>query len=242
MWLCLLLGWLAVLEDDKPKAAELLQGRWSATAANQAGMELTPPELKGRCLDITADKVFFEVQGAVKEEATYEADFSKEPVEIDLTYVKGEKKGTKSLGIMKLDGDSLLLVFSPQGEPRPQSFRLAPGSKHDLFVLTRTPSRNKGKLEGTKWVNAVSTIKGNQLPASLISLEFTTDGKFFMDVKGANIGGKGTYTIGSGDFVTLTFDKPIEGQRTHRQKIVIKGDNMQFIDSDGTMLNLMRQK
>lgn len=114
-----------------------------------------------------------------------------------------------------------------------------------LLLVGGCSSNNKGKIEGTTWINGVSTIKAGQVPAGMITLEFRTDGTFSMiakDPTGKNVGGNGTYSVGYGDYVTLTFDKPLEGQKTHRQKIVINGDNMQFIDSDGTTLNFTRKK
>jgi hypothetical protein len=113
-----------------------------------------------------------------------------------------------------------------------------------LLLATGCSSNNKGKLEGTKWVNVAGKIKvkgvDQDLPGGLIKLEFRTDGTFAFAYPGETRTGK--YSLGFGDYVTMNFDKALEGQREHRQKIIVNGDTLALIDSDGTTLNFSKQK
>ncbi len=96
-------------------------------------------------------------------------------------------------------------------------------------------SNNKGKIEGTKWVSREATVKGQKLPAGILKLEFTSDGKFVFSTGGI-LEQKGSYSLGSGDNVTMDFDQPTDGkQKKHLEKITIEGDLLTMSDSTGTI-------
>jgi hypothetical protein len=99
-------------------------------------------------------------------------------------------------------------------------------------------SKNKGKLEGTKWSSQTLTMKGQTIPAGSIRFEFTRDGRLTYWI--LNTSYTGRYSLGWGDYVTLNLDQPLEGSKTHRQKIVVRGDTMQLIDTDGTSITFDR--
>jgi uncharacterized protein (TIGR03067 family) len=241
----LLLGFLLLClrGEETPTEAEQLQGVWTFTTARKDGKVLKQEEFKDWRIDITPKTIRLEVKGEVKEEATYAVDFEKKPAEIDISHTAGEKKGTKAVGILKLTGDTLLLTFSEPGEARPKNLDAEAGSKRELLVLTRMPSTNKGKLEGTKWANIAGkiTIKGveQDLPGDLIHLDFRPDGTFVFTYPGASRGGE--YHLLSGDYMTMRFDEELEGQRDHRQKVVIKEGRLALIDSDGTTLHFRQR-
>jgi hypothetical protein len=91
-------------------------------------------------------------------------------------------------------------------------------------------SNNKGKIEGTKWLNEATTIKGKEIPAESRYLEFTKDGKLIYDVA------EGTYALGAGDQVTFTFDKEFDGQKTYVENITVTGDTLKLSDPTGTIV------
>ena len=101
-------------------------------------------------------------------------------------------------------------------------------------------SNNKGKIEGTKWANVEGTVKGQKVPAALLKLEFTKDGKLVYDVAVRKL--TGTYTLGSGDSVTLNLDEELAGTKMHTEKITIKDGVLTMTDSDGTELAFEMQK
>jgi hypothetical protein len=102
-----------------------------------------------------------------------------------------------------------------------------------FLAVAGCSSNNKGKIEGTKWTNEAGTIKGSNIPAGVIVLEFGKDGKL-------SFGGglqvlTGTYSLKSGDTVTFHFDKEHNGRKDHDEKISISGDRLTLTDSDGTL-------
>jgi hypothetical protein len=94
-------------------------------------------------------------------------------------------------------------------------------------------SKNKGKIEGTKWSNNASTLNGVPLPANVITLEFTADNKLIM--KNPKESYTGTYSLGWGDNVTFNFDRELEGHKSHLEKITVEGDTLTMSDKTGTL-------
>jgi hypothetical protein len=95
-------------------------------------------------------------------------------------------------------------------------------------------SDNKGKIEGTKWSSQAATIKGNNLPAGALTLEFTTGGRLIYGAGFTTF--TGTYSLGMGSNVTLNLDQELAGRKTHVQKVSISGDQLTMRDSDGTSM------
>jgi hypothetical protein len=104
-----------------------------------------------------------------------------------------------------------------------------------LLLSFGCASENKGKLEGTKWSSQAVTIKGKTVPAGFLALEFSTDGHVRYIVGGQTF--SGTYSLGMGSNVTLSFDQELAGRKTHTQKITIRGKVMTFTDTDGTSVD-----
>jgi hypothetical protein len=87
-------------------------------------------------------------------------------------------------------------------------------------------------------------MKGKTIPAGALGLDFATDGKLTFRIL-AETGPKsltGRYSLNSGDYITLYLDESLSGRKTHREKIVIRGDTLQMIDSDGTTVAFDRVK
>jgi hypothetical protein len=95
-------------------------------------------------------------------------------------------------------------------------------------------SKLKGKIEGTKWSSVAGVIKGKQIPAGGLRLDFGADGRLVYVVGFEQLTGR--YSLGMGDNVTLTFDQEVSGRKTHVQKIFINGGKLTMRDSDGTEL------
>jgi hypothetical protein len=101
-------------------------------------------------------------------------------------------------------------------------------------------SNNKGKIEGTKWTSAAATVKGAVVPAGAIGLEFRGDGG--LEFKMGPMSFTGTYSLGSGNAVTLKLEKELSGRKIHTETVEINGDNLVMIDSDGTQVKFVRVK
>lgn len=101
-------------------------------------------------------------------------------------------------------------------------------------------SKNKGKIEDTKWSSRQTTVQGNIVPAGALKLEFNKDGTMVYRILDQSYPGK--YSLGWGENVTITLDRPLEGQKVHREKISISGDRMTMTDPDGTTVEFERVK
>jgi hypothetical protein len=108
-----------------------------------------------------------------------------------------------------------------------------------VLLFTGCESNNKGKIEGTKWSSDAATVKGSQIPAGALQLEFKSDGGFTYTVIGNPLTGK--YSLGTGDNVTLTFDKELDGRKSHTEKVAINGDKLTMTDSDGTAVTFTKK-
>jgi hypothetical protein len=109
-----------------------------------------------------------------------------------------------------------------------------------ILLVAGCTSKNKGKIEGTKWVSQPTTIKGKSIPAGLMRLEFGTDGSLVYKVGPETR--KGTYSLGMGDVVTLKLDREISGRKEHAERVEINGDRLTMKDSDGTSLSFSKVK
>ena len=88
-------------------------------------------------------------------EATYDGEFlidvTASPHTIDIVFVEGPEAGQRSLGIFKLDGDTLTICLGLTGASRPTAFRTTPGSRHALETLHRaSAARPVGVTGGRK--------------------------------------------------------------------------------------------
>lgn len=102
-----------------------------------------------------------------------------------------------------------------------------------LLVSLAGCSSNKGKIEGTKWTSQAGNMNGQAIPAGFIKLEFGEDGTLvFGNVLEES---KGTYSLGLGEFVTLTFDG-----ESHMETIKVEGNTLEMFDSDGQSLKFTK--
>ena len=103
-----------------------------------------------------------------------------------------------------------------------------------LLASVGCSSNNKGKIEGTKWVNKATIVKGQNLPAGLIRMEFKADGTYSQTILADVTTGK--YVLGAGDTITLNVDKPKDGNKKLRSDFTITGTTMVMKDPDGTSI------
>ena len=109
-----------------------------------------------------------------------------------------------------------------------------------LLLVGGCSSNNTGKIEGTEWSSAATTIKGQPLPGGALELKFAKDGKLVY--RAGPLTFTGTYSLGFGDTVTLHLDQELAGSKTHAEKVAIAGDRLTMTDSDGTQLVFLKTK
>src|SRR5436190_21582149 len=91
-----------------------------------------------------------------------------------------------------------------------------------LLADDAAKSDNKGKIEGTKWTSVASKVKGIDIPAGALKLEFKADGKLTYEAGPQTF--TGTYVLGKGETVTLKLDRELAGRKDHEEKVKIVGD------------------
>jgi hypothetical protein len=109
-----------------------------------------------------------------------------------------------------------------------------------LLLMAGCSSKNKGKIEGTKWSSLVATAKGTTIPAGFLQLTFGKDGSLSYQVGPQNF--SGTYSLGMGTNVTLNFNQDVVGRKKHVEKIAISGNQLTMTDSDGTQVSFQQVK
>jgi uncharacterized protein (TIGR03067 family) len=125
-----------------PKAAraeaERLQGTWNFVAMEADGVAAPEDALKGSRAVVQGNTIaVISAAGEVIYKATFRLDVASTPRALDLTYTEGPMKGTTSLGIYELDGDTWEICFSSSGKDRPRGFDTGAGSGHVLQTLKR---------------------------------------------------------------------------------------------------------
>jgi len=125
-------------DDKKPaekSAAAPLEGGYTIVSGEKDGKAIPEAELKGSVVRITADKIV----GTDKDKkeffaATYTLDTKKEPWVIRMKSTA--PKEAEAVGLVKKDGDAVMLIYSLPGAEAPKEFKTK--ARQHLFVLKRT--------------------------------------------------------------------------------------------------------
>jgi uncharacterized protein (TIGR03067 family) len=109
-----------------------LQGEWVPTELMTAGQALAPAMLAygSRTMVGAETKVVFGGQTMVH--AKVRMNEAAAPVEVDYLNLSGPKRGSVSLGIMKLAGEEVVFCMAAPGAPRPSDFSCEKGSGRTL--------------------------------------------------------------------------------------------------------------
>ncbi|HKV99926.1 MAG TPA: TIGR03067 domain-containing protein [Vicinamibacterales bacterium] len=104
--------------DAAKKVFDQLQGSWLAVSLNGQDM---PGGLE-MALTFTDQKYENWVNGSLDERGTVKIDPSTKPASIDFVITEGTDAGQTQLGLVEVNGDSLILSFARPGNPtRPKT-------------------------------------------------------------------------------------------------------------------------
>ncbi len=119
--------------EVKPAGLEIV-GSWTITSGTRAGEEL-PEERIAAGIEISEDSI----EIAAGEEAFvmgYKIDSATTPAAVDMKVLSGPApEGSPAFGILKRDGDTLVLCYNAMGEDRPESFESTAENGFFLFKM-----------------------------------------------------------------------------------------------------------
>lgn len=122
--------------DDMKKELEKLQGTWKLESVEVEGQKAPPEAFKGVRLTIKGDKFSF-TESNTTFGGTFKVDLLKKPNTIDISFTEGPEKGTTTLGIYEVEGDTWKICLNPKGAKRPAEFRAKQGTGEVLEVFKR---------------------------------------------------------------------------------------------------------
>lgn len=155
--------------DDSPPAKEKskkkkmsFEGVYEVTSGKRMGSdaERLPPS-------ITVDDEVFRIPNPDGGEGfvmSYEADTSKDPIEVDFQIEEGPAPDAKALGIMKVDGEgTITLCYNPTGQDRPDEFESTEDNQCHLFVMKKKAPEFAAKDLIGEWTLASGSRAGDEV-------------------------------------------------------------------------------
>ena len=108
--------------QDTNQDLEMLQGKWTMESQESRGRQTLDQAVKQSKLTIQGDQWIVTFPGGLKNQMTFKIDPSKDPKTMDLLTKDGGKESV-SLGIYKLEGDTLTLCRTVGNRYRPKEFK-----------------------------------------------------------------------------------------------------------------------
>lgn len=131
--------------DDKKDAkfdAGKLEGKWSITAGTKNGEKADTDKYK-EAVEITKEKMTLKTPDGTFV-FKYTVDDKTSPATVNLEILEPEGfKGTKAAGIIKMDGDKLMLCYPAMGGDKPKDFDAKKDSGNYSFTMTKAAKEEK---------------------------------------------------------------------------------------------------
>ncbi len=135
-------------EKEAPKFdAKMLEGKWTVTEYTKNGEKGDAATLKDPVV-ITKDKISLKAGGA-EFDFKYTLDAKADPMTIELEITSETFKGSKAPGLIKLDGDKLMIAYHGEGKERPKDFKSAKDSGFNSFTMTKAKEDKKEEKKPT---------------------------------------------------------------------------------------------
>jgi uncharacterized protein (TIGR03067 family) len=127
-------------EDAVKEELKKLQGTWTLVALEKDGKEVPPDKLKEANIKVTIKGTSFSFMvGGKTIEGSFTIDPAKSPKHLDAKGPNAQGAEEKTIGIYKLEGDTLRICFVPEGKQRPTEFK----SQADTGTTLETFRRDK---------------------------------------------------------------------------------------------------
>jgi uncharacterized protein (TIGR03067 family) len=150
---------LSVAQPDRPADAakeELrkLQGTWTIEFQQEDGKKLSESDLKGRTISFGSSLFLIRRKGVMEQMGKIKIDPAKGTINASIE--KGTREGDLLPGIYDLDGDTLKICLSTDGDTRPKDFKAGPDKL--LIVCKRVPAKSgEGDLSGKYKADSVDS-------------------------------------------------------------------------------------
>ena len=127
----------SVLLPTVPVEPKMLIGKWTYTQAVKNGEKKDADQLEGQSVDITPKTWTLNSDGG-KFVMDYEIDSKANPRKIKFTITEGPfGTGTSTGGVVKMEGDHLVVCYSAQGGDAPKEFSAEADSGFHMFYLKK---------------------------------------------------------------------------------------------------------
>jgi uncharacterized protein (TIGR03067 family) len=119
------------------------EGTWTAVSFRRDGQD-TPDEIvRSITRSVQGDHVVWRREGKSFAGTTIILNPSVKPSAIDVIPDGGPSRGTRVLGIYRLETDKLTICMADAGQPRPREFKAEKGSNQTLMVFARLRTRSQ---------------------------------------------------------------------------------------------------
>jgi hypothetical protein len=113
-------------------------------------------------------------------------------------------------------------------------------TRHTSGWAPNPASKNRGKIEGTRWTSLPATVNGQPVAAETFRLDFSSTGGLVYVAGPATV--RGTYSLGAGDTVTLHLEEAVAGSKTHVQTVTITGERLTMRDTEGATITFRKRQ
>ncbi len=135
----------SIQPDASKEELKKLQGTWKIELQDEDGKTLSGADLKGRTISFGSTLFLVRKKAAMVQIGKIKIDPAKKSMNVSIE--KGTHEGDLLPGIYDLDGDTLKICLSTDGDSRPKDFK--PGADRLLMVCKRVAAaKGEGDLSG----------------------------------------------------------------------------------------------